>query len=96
LDRILTDAAFFDEHRAHCGIERSCSALLFAPSANRRHAARQRNSAPLSARAQCDASLAAQVQRVAGDQSTVASLRLSIFVICFTSVQDEDPATQSR
>jgi hypothetical protein len=56
--------AFIDEHRARCGVEPICSALQVAPSAYRRHAARQRNSALLPARARRDASLAVQVQRV--------------------------------
>jgi putative transposase len=56
--------AFIGEQRARCGVEPICSALQFAPSAYRRHAARQRNPALLSARARRDASLAAQVQRV--------------------------------
>ena len=56
--------AFIDEHRARCGVEPICRALQVAPSAYRRHAARQRNPALLCARARRDASLAAQVQRV--------------------------------
>ena len=51
--------AFIDEHRARCGVEPICSALQVAPSAYRRHAARQRNPALLPARAQRDAELAA-------------------------------------
>ena len=56
--------AFIDEHRARCGVEPICSALQVAPSAYRRHAARQRDPARLPARAQRDASLLPQVQRV--------------------------------
>jgi putative transposase len=56
--------AFIDEHRARCGVEPICSALQVAPSAYRRHAARQRNPALLPARAKRDASLLPQVQRV--------------------------------
>ena len=56
--------AFIDEHRARCGVEPICSALQIAPSAYRRHAARQRNPALLPARAQRDARLLPQVQRV--------------------------------
>ena len=56
--------AFIDEHRARCGVEPICRALQVAPSAYRRHAARQRNPALLPARAQRDASLLVQVQRV--------------------------------
>ena len=56
--------AFIDEHRARCGVEPICRALQTAPSAYRRHAARQRNPALQSARAQRDACLVPQVQRV--------------------------------
>ena len=56
--------AFIDEHRARCGVEPICRALQIAPSAYRRHAARKRDPALLSARAQRDASLLVQVQRV--------------------------------
>jgi transposase InsO family protein len=56
--------AFIDEHRARCGVEPICRALQVAPSAYRRHAARQRNPALLSARARRDAILLPQVQRV--------------------------------
>jgi len=51
-------------YRLRCGVEPICSALQVAPSAYRRHAARQRNPALLPARAQRDASLLVQVQRV--------------------------------
>jgi putative transposase len=56
--------AFIDEHRARCGVEPICRALQVAPSAYRRHAARQRNPALLPARARRDAHLLPQVQRV--------------------------------
>ncbi|MCO5122774.1 MAG: IS3 family transposase [Rhizobacter sp.] len=56
--------AFIDEHRTRLGVEPICSALQVAPSAYRRHAARQRDSALLPARAQRDANLLPQVQRV--------------------------------
>ena len=56
--------AFIDEHRARLGVEPICRALQVAPSAYRRHAARQRDPALLPARAQRDASLLPQVQRV--------------------------------
>ena len=56
--------AFIDEHRARCGVEPICTALQVAPSAYRRHAARQRNPALLPARAKRDAQLLQQVQRV--------------------------------
>ncbi len=56
--------AFIDEHRARFGVEPICSALQVAPSAYRRHAARQRNPSLLPARARRDAKLLPQVQRV--------------------------------
>ena len=56
--------AFIDEHRTRCGVEPICRALQVAPSAYRRHAARQRNPALQPARSQRDASLLPQVQRV--------------------------------
>jgi transposase InsO family protein len=56
--------AFIDEHRARLGVESICRALQVAPSAYRRHAARQRSPALLPARAQRDAVLMPQVQRV--------------------------------
>jgi transposase InsO family protein len=56
--------AFIDEHQARCGVEPICSALQVAPSAYRRRAARRRNPALLPARAQRDARLLPQVQRV--------------------------------
>jgi transposase InsO family protein len=56
--------SFIDEHRARLGVEPICSALQIAPSAYRRHAARQRDPALLPARAQRDAMLVPLVQRV--------------------------------
>ena len=56
--------AFIDEHRAAHGVEPICSALQVAPSAYRRHAARVREPALLPARAQRDALLLPEVQRV--------------------------------
>jgi hypothetical protein len=56
--------AFIDEHRARLGVEPICRALQVAPSAYRRHAARQRNPELLPARAQRDAELLPRVQRV--------------------------------
>jgi transposase InsO family protein len=56
--------AFIDEHRARCGVEPICTALQVAPSAYRRHAARQRHPALLSQRAKRDALLLPGVQRV--------------------------------
>jgi transposase InsO family protein len=56
--------AFIDEHRARLGVEPICQALQVAPSAYRRHAARQRDPRLLPARAQRDAALMPQVQDV--------------------------------
>jgi len=56
--------AFVDEHRARLGVEPICRALQVAPSAYRRHAARRRDPALLPVRAQRDAQLLPQVQRV--------------------------------
>jgi hypothetical protein len=56
--------AFIDEHRAAHGVEPICSAPQVTPSAYRRHAARVRAPALLPARAQRDARLLPEVQRV--------------------------------
>ncbi len=56
--------AFIDEHRGAHGVEPICSALQVAPSAYWRHAARVRQPALLPARAQRDAQLLPEVQRV--------------------------------
>ena len=56
--------AFIDERRARCGVEPICTALQVAPSAYRCHAACQRNPALLPTRAQRDARLLPEVQRV--------------------------------
>ena len=56
--------AFVDEHRDQFGVEPICSVLQFAPSAYRRHAARQRDPSLISQRAQRDAELKLQIQRV--------------------------------
>ena len=56
--------AFVDEHRDQFGVEPICSVLQFAPSAYRRHAARQRDPSLNSQRAQRDAELKPQIQRV--------------------------------
>lgn len=55
---------FIDAQREHFGVELICKALQVAPSGYWRHAARQRNPALLLARAQRDACLAPQVQRM--------------------------------
>ena len=56
--------AFIDEHRHRYGVEPICKVLQFSPSAYRRHAARQRDPALISKRAQRDAELIPQVRRV--------------------------------
>ncbi|WP_434223287.1 IS3 family transposase [Sinimarinibacterium thermocellulolyticum] len=56
--------AFVDQHRAQFGVESICRVLQIAPSAYWRHAACQRSRVLRSLRAQRDASLLPQVQRV--------------------------------
>jgi transposase InsO family protein len=56
--------AFVDEHRDRFGVEPICKVLQFAPSAYRRHAARQRDPALISRRAQRDSELMRRVHRV--------------------------------
>ncbi len=56
--------AFVDEHRSRFGVEPICKVLQFAPSAYRRHAARQRDGSRVCARAQRDAQLMPQIERV--------------------------------
>ncbi len=53
-----------DEHRAVHGVEPICAVLQIAPSAYRRHAARCRDQALLSARAQRDVELMPMVEQV--------------------------------
>ncbi len=57
---------FIDQHRTILGVEPICRALQVAPSAYRRHAARQRRPELLCARAQRDAQLVQQIERVWG------------------------------
>jgi hypothetical protein len=56
--------AFVDEHRDRFGVEPICKVLQFAPSAYRRHVARQRDASRVSARAQRDAQLMPHIERV--------------------------------
>ena len=56
--------AFVDEHRDRFGVEPICKVLQFAPSTYRRHAARQRDPALISRRAQRDSELMRHVRRV--------------------------------
>jgi transposase InsO family protein len=56
--------AYIDRHREVYGVEPICEALQVAPSAYRRHAARQRNPALRSARAKRDEALTPAIQRV--------------------------------
>jgi transposase InsO family protein len=55
---------FVDEHRQAFGVEPICKVLQIAPSGYRLHAARQRNPALLSARAQRDQQLIPHIQQV--------------------------------
>ena len=56
--------AYIDQHRAVYGVEPICEVLQVAPSAYRRHAARQRNPALRSARARRDEVLTPEIKRV--------------------------------
>ena len=56
--------AFVDEHLGQFGVEPICKVLQFAPSAYRRPAARQRDPALISRRAQRDSELKRHVRRV--------------------------------
>ncbi len=56
--------AFIDQHRACLGVEPICRALQVAPSAYRRHAARQRHPELACARAQRDTALIPQIERI--------------------------------
>ena len=56
--------SFIDQHRERFGVEPICKLLRVAPSAYWRHAARQRNPALCSARAQRDDFLIPHIQRV--------------------------------
>jgi putative transposase len=56
--------SFIDQHRAHFGVEPLCKVLQCAPSAYRRHAARQRDPALRSERAKRDEQLGEQISRV--------------------------------
>jgi transposase InsO family protein len=62
---------FIDRHRDRFGVESICRVLQVAPSGYRRHAARLRNPALLSARAQRDQVLEPQVERVWRDNMQV-------------------------
>ena len=56
--------AFVDEHRGRFGVEPICKVLQFAPSAYRSHVARQRDVSRIRTRAQRDAQLVPQIERV--------------------------------
>jgi transposase InsO family protein len=62
---------FVDEHRAVHGVEPICEVLQIAPSAYRRHAARAREPALRSARAQRDVKLLPTIERVWNDNQQV-------------------------
>jgi transposase InsO family protein len=67
--------AFIDEHRAVYGVEPICKVLPIAPSTYYLHAARQANPGLRSARAQRDAHLTDQIQRVWEDNFQVYGAR---------------------
>ena len=56
--------AFIDEHRERFGVEPICQQLQVAPSAYRRHVARQRNPELRCARARRDEMLVSEIERV--------------------------------
>ena len=56
--------AFVDRHRPQHGVEPICRLLQIAPSAYRRHAARQRDAALLSGRARREQELMPHIERV--------------------------------
>lgn len=56
--------AYIDQYRDAYGVEPICKVLQVAPSAYRRHAARQRNPELRSARAKCDELLMPHIERV--------------------------------
>jgi putative transposase len=55
---------FVDQHRQTHGVEPICKVLQIAPSGYRRYVARRRDTARLSKRAQRDATLLPQIERV--------------------------------
>lgn len=69
--------ATIDRHREVYGVEPICEVLQVAPSAYRRHAARQRNPALRSARAQRDETLMPEIQRVWHSNSARLAQQLS-------------------
>jgi putative transposase len=67
--------AFIDDHRGAYGIEPICRVLPIAPSTYHDHAAKRRDPARRSARAQCDAALAIEVRRVFAENFHVYGVR---------------------
>jgi putative transposase len=67
--------AFIDDHREVYGIEPICRVLPIAPSTYRDHAAKRRDPARLSARAQRDAVLAIEIRRVFAENFHVYGVR---------------------
>ena len=67
--------AFIDDHRVAYGIEPICRVLPIAPSTYHDHAAKRRDPARLSARAQYDAALAIEVRRVFAENFHVYGVR---------------------
>jgi transposase InsO family protein len=66
---------FIDDHRGVYGIEPICRVLPIAPSTYHDHAAKRRDPARRSARAQCDAALAIEVRRVFAENFHVYGVR---------------------
>jgi putative transposase len=67
--------AFIDDHREVHGIEPICRVLPIAPSTYRDHAAKRRDPARLSARAQRDAALTIEIRRVFAENFHVYGVR---------------------
>jgi len=67
--------AFIDEHRARHGVEPICRVLPIAPSTYHAHAARRTDPGKLSARAQRDITLTAEIRRVYEENFRVYGIR---------------------
>ena len=67
--------AFIDEHRARHGVEPICRVLPIAPSTYHAHAARRADPRKLPARAQRDATLKTEIQRVYEENFRVYGVR---------------------
>lgn len=69
---------FIDTHRQEYGVEPICDVLPIAPSTVRLHAARKADPAKLSARAQRDIGLKADIRRVFDGNFQVYGVRKSL------------------